>query len=423
MGAADSFYDDTVVNVKKSSSVGHHHHHHHLQGGNSSHSIKPRRSLTYSRNSTISRGSSAMILVSVYFMVFLSWMTHYGYTRRHEALWTDLEYDIADQQEASAQTRIHASKIQTQVVDLLQRLSTLVKTQHALKHELRMLVEMQIEGVNMTMVKSGAENNPMNGFIERWMDQRQKGLLHRIALLENQVQNSSKATVLEKYGPGPHRVQFKVQVETSSNKDQLQALETDDAMWHNMISKPLKSFTKTSRSKVTRSFVVQLAPVDEVPHALHFFLDMIQNGLWDDALFLHHEKVDHVMAAAPMDYKTHNIRYDELNDMGWQKGLGFPEFSKSLPHDKYTLGFADRGPTFYINTMDNSDIHGPGGQGHHVLPEDADPCFGRIVEGQDVVDALITYGLKADNRLKITGAHPWKDSDHSWSRLVSAKLL
>jgi Cyclophilin type peptidyl-prolyl cis-trans isomerase/CLD len=373
-----------------------------------------------------------MVLASVYFLVFLSWSSHYGYTKKHEALWAELEYDIADQQEASAQTRIHANKIKNQVLDLQQRLSTLEKTQHALKHELRMLVEMQIEGVNMTMnsssssgssSSSNANNNPMDGFIERWMDQRQVGLLHRIAHLENHVQNISKHEVLEKYGPGPHRVQFKVQVETTpSNQDRLQPIETDDAMWHNMISKPLKSFVKTSKSKVTRSFVVQLAPLNEVPHAIHFFLDMIQNDLWDDALFLHHEQVQHVMAAAPMDYQTHDIRYDALNAMGWQ-GLGFPEFSKSMPHDKYTLGFADRGPTFYINTMNNSDIHGPGGQGHHVLPNDADPCFGRVVEGQDVVDALIVYGLKADNKLKINGAHPWKDSNHSWSRLVSAKLL
>ena len=46
------------------------------------------------------------------------------------------------------------------------------------------------------------------------------------------------------------------------------------------------------------------------------------------------------------------------------------------------------GPDFYINKMDNSANHGPGGQTQVVLNEEADPCFGRILEGKDIIDRI-----------------------------------
>ena len=66
------------------------------------------------------------------------------------------------------------------------------------------------------------------------------------------------------------------------------------------------------------------------------------------------------------------------------------------------------GPSFYINTVDNSEIHGPGGQ-----PTDddvgsiggsrsgsADPCFGRIVSGYDVIQRIQQQPLSGGgNRL------------------------
>ena len=40
------------------------------------------------------------------------------------------------------------------------------------------------------------------------------------------------------------------------------------------------------------------------------------------------------------------------------------------------------GPDFYINKVDNTHAHGPGGQVQHALHEEGDACFGRIVKGQ-----------------------------------------
>merc|ERR1719242_284964 len=75
----------------------------------------------------------------------------------------------------------------------------------------------------------------------------------------------------------------------------------------------------------------------------------------------------------------------------------FQEFHKDFPHHQWTLGFAGRpgGPDFYINKIDNTENHGPGGQDHYDLYEEADPCFGRIVDGFDVLEKI--FALPAGN--------------------------
>ena len=59
--------------------------------------------------------------------------------------------------------------------------------------------------------------------------------------------------------------------------------------------------------------------------------------------------------------------------------VAFQEYSPEYPHVQWTVGLAGRpgGPDFYISKVDNSANHGPGGQSHHDLHEEADPCFGK----------------------------------------------
>jgi len=167
------------------------------------------------------------------------------------------------------------------------------------------------------------------------------------------------------------------------------------------------------------SFVVELASIEEMPHTVFFFLEMIDMGLWDGTVLLHQESIEHVLGAVPLDYRLQQVKLSHMGALGW-KGLAFPEFSSNWQHEKYTLGFANLGPAFYMNTIDNTAAHGPGGQGHHLLPDDADPCFGRVVEGQSVVDELVKFGLSREN----TSTHPmFEDIDHSFTQIVSIKLL
>jgi cyclophilin family peptidyl-prolyl cis-trans isomerase len=146
----------------------------------------------------------------------------------------------------------------------------------------------------------------------------------------------------------------------------------------------------------SRSFVVQLAPLDVMSHSVYFFLEMVQLRMWDNTFFYHHEKIEHVLSALPMNYQTGTLTFHDLAFLGRQS-LSFPEFSMEYQHEKYTIGFANMGPSFYLNTRDNLEVHGPGGQGHHLLPLDADPCFGRVVEGASVVDDLIQLGMLLDD--------------------------
>jgi hypothetical protein len=175
-----------------------------------------------------------------------------------------------------------------------------------------------------------------------------------------------------------------------------------------------------SRKRSLKSFVVEMAPLDIMPASIHLFLDMVTAGIWDNTIFLHNEEVEHVIAAAPVDYATQKLKHSQISNLGWI-GLGFPEYSDRFPHTQYTIGFAGQGPTFYINTMDNSESHGPGGQGHHQLPDDAAPCFAKVVGGFEVVDDLVRLGL---NQKETTmGSHPWADDGHTWTRIVSVELL
>jgi cyclophilin family peptidyl-prolyl cis-trans isomerase len=177
---------------------------------------------------------------------------------------------------------------------------------------------------------------------------------------------------------------------------------------------------ETSES-VLKSFIVETAPVDLMPTAIQLFLDSVDAGVWDNTILLHHEAVDHVISAAPIDHTTQRVKNMKFGNLGWI-GVGYPEYSEKFQHEKYTLGFAGLGPTFYINTMDNSEPHGPGGQSHHVLSSDAEPCFAKVIEGFDVVDDLMRLGVH-QKKVGSDADHSWADDEHTWTHLVSAKIV
>jgi hypothetical protein len=69
--------------------------------------------------------------------------------------------------------------------------------------------------------------------------------------------------------------------------------------------------------------------------------------------------------------------------------------------------------------MDNSKIHGPGGQAHYELDDEADPCFAKVVEGHDVVDTLISLSLaEAKNQREMLD---W--FDEALTQIVRAEIL
>jgi cyclophilin family peptidyl-prolyl cis-trans isomerase len=171
-----------------------------------------------------------------------------------------------------------------------------------------------------------------------------------------------------------------------------------------------------------RTFIVQLAPIDVMPHSVFFFLEMIRLRAWDDTFFHHQEKIEHVLTAVPMHCRTGAGKYDLLAPMG-STSLSFPEYSAEYPHEKYTLGFAYLGPHFYINSRSNVEVHGPGGQGHHTLPLDADACFGRVVDGIDVVDDLIRFGLRDGVPITMDEASAASSPWQYGTRIISIEIV
>jgi cyclophilin family peptidyl-prolyl cis-trans isomerase len=137
-------------------------------------------------------------------------------------------------------------------------------------------------------------------------------------------------------------------------------------------------------------FVVELAHIDEMPHASYVFLEQVDRGLYNGAYSFHHNAHHVIQGGAVPNFLSGDADLPErFRESGFASVL-FQEYSSNFPHAKYTLGFSGRpgGPTFYISTDDNTVAHGPGG---YARDGEADPCFAKIVEGFDAVDHMHTF--------------------------------
>jgi cyclophilin family peptidyl-prolyl cis-trans isomerase len=192
---------------------------------------------------------------------------------------------------------------------------------------------------------SGSPTRNNNALIElRQLQESLKFLSEDAETLKEEVQSVSRKEVTLKYGSGPHYVEM-----------ELVFPDKEDG--------PTK-------------FVIELAPLDEMPHSVHTFLEMVSTGLLDGCSFILNAL--HVVKAAPLPYDgspaAEKARAFSAHGL---ESVAFKEYSEAYPHKQYTVGFAaDGSPSFFINTEDNSDIHV------------GDPCFGKIIEGFDAVRRL-----------------------------------
>jgi hypothetical protein len=186
---------------------------------------------------------------------------------------------------------------------------------------------------------------------------REAALKEQLSLLLSATKREAKRTVLERFGPGPHQVKFTF---AAPNADY--TVYTD------------------------YTFVVELAPLEVLPHAVHLFLEQVAHKLWDGCYF--YLNGPHVLQGGPQSFeedetpipKGESARYPALKpfkDKGLET-LAFPEYSTTFPHQTWTLGYTGRpgGPDFYINKVDNSKAHGPGGQFQHALNEQVEADLG-----------------------------------------------
>lgn len=212
--------------------------------------------------------------------------------------------------------------------------------------------------------------------------------------------------VTHRFGPGPHYISIRVALDERNPSS-------------------------------VREIIIQLAPLDLMPHSIHLFLTQISEGYWNVGTPAFVLNAEHVMQACPhpclesvgfgggRNSSPQKEPYDEMKRAGLDT-VSFQEYSSMFPHQKYTIGFAGRphsGPEFYINLMDNTLDHGTlderknhmgptkyaawakevlgmngvvldVGEGEMLVDVDAMvaiepyPCFGKVIDGFEVVDEI-----------------------------------
>ena len=125
-------------------------------------------------------------------------------------------------------------------------------------------------------------------------------------------------------------------------------------------------------------FIIETAPLDIMPHAVYHFMKMVKLKLWN-GLSMVSRSNEPILQATPLNAETQT-----WEDARFQKAnvthMAFTEYSFDYPPAKYTLAFAGRpgGPDFYINMEELKDE-----------TEEGESCFGKVVEGFDVVDRFM----------------------------------
>ena len=357
----------------------------------------PRNNSTFntSSSSTWKQHQQTMMpqwLMPLYYAaVVLSWVgafRHNNYISNTAQEVGMLHYAMSLQREETLRTLNDAKSSRT---NTQKKIDKMRRTHQLFEHESRMrdeVYEMDLEeDDNLKKVKTSRATS----LAMSWLQGRQEGLKFKYYHLQQYVQETSKQHVIEKYGPGPHRVHFRVR-----------RPESDGSI---------------------EDFVIEMAPLDLVPHSIQVYLDMIAGGLWDNTVFYHHATTSHVIAAAPVVYGTFEPKHLHFQALGYS-GVSFPEYSPSFPHEVYTVGFSGTGPNFYINGLDNTEHHGPGGQGHHALPGEADPCFAKVVSGHSVLKAIQNGPSTSTPQDELDAASPpvsWHDYD--LTHIIQVEIL
>jgi hypothetical protein len=155
----------------------------------------------------------------------------------------------------------------------------------------------------------------------------------------------------------------------------------------------------SSQSQSQHVLVLEMAPLDLMPHSVYTFLEMVDAKLFDGCSFILNAM--NIIKAAPLPYLkgssvSHKVK--AFARLGLDT-VSFREYSPAYPHDQYTVGFSTDGiASFYINTQNNTDPFGAGGE----------PCFARIVSGFETLakmeDEPVRSGMFFKKRIGIQSA-------------------
>lgn len=283
-----------------------------------------------------------------------------------------------------------AEKHRIVILDLERRVETLERREKAWERTISELTSRR----DLLERREGAWERTIGELMDEIDDrERREGMgEERRVEMEGRIGMLSRIATEERFGPGPHYVSVTV------------LLEEDDP---------------SSR----REIVLQLAPLEIMPHSVHLFLSQIAGGYWSRGTPAIVLNAEHVLQACPhpclegvdLGGSSTGYPYDDMKRDGGMDVVSFQEYSPEYPHRKYTIGFAGRphsGPEFYINLMDNTLDHGMVAERRMMMdpdvyeawaeeafgfggPDEADeramepyPCFGKVIEGFEVVDEI-----------------------------------
>lgn len=212
-------------------------------------------------------------------------------------------------------------------------------------------------------------------------DQQLQKLRQNFPLWENEVQRlhdavsiTSLRSLQQRYGRGPHRVNFQVNY----------------------------SF---GNSRMTKSFTIELAPDHMMPHSVLTFLDAVSAKFYDGYAFAH--STDQLIVIKDSDERTKPTIYQRSIKTLHDNPLIFQEYNPKFPHKEMTLGFLGKklgGPSFYISKKDNSDAHAfdPSLKDEHGFPQKpGEPCFAKVIQGFETIheiDHLLVSNQQAHNQ-------------------------
>lgn len=220
-----------------------------------------------------------------------------------------------------------AARLQQQVIDLESQLSESRRSLSEAKSKISSLSQ-------SSSLSQGKDNIP-----------DMKKIVKRIQKLESWLSETTKTMLKLKYGNGP----VVVKMETSYG-----------------------------------DMKIQLAPFDQMPVAVWYFLQKVEEGYWDGNTFFRTER--HVIQATTQSVDGRQLH----SDRSVFSSIPFQEYHPEFKAHKFALGLAGRpgGPDFYVNMENNYSSHGPGGQGPSFeLPGEnpfPDVTFGNIIEGSEV---------------------------------------
>lgn len=151
------------------------------------------------------------------------------------------------------------------------------------------------------------------------------------------------------------------------------------------------------------SILIELAPLDLMPHTVHTFLKMTSKKMLSKATIVLVRS--HILVLGPedsFDKENNAILEERMVSEGYEPNgaLLFGEFTPEYPHTQYTVAFNRRkGPTFFINMRDNSRSHRSyyTDEGSYV---EGETCFAKIVEGLDVLPRILSLKKRDGDTLE-----------------------